>query len=459
MASPRNSARGARYVGHCGGGLILITLCLGPAPALMAAQTEIVPRVDVGGLHESNPRLSRQTEDEATGVLLDGRLDMTWRTQQTDLYFDPRLRLSFYEDSDDDDLEDDDFWLSTGVEHRTTRSMTALALSYSEVGVRTSELETASDPVTGSTLVDFIDDTQTRWEIEPSWSYQLAPTDLIRLAGGYSDVSYDRNEERSTGRFDYTYLFVDASWEHSFTPRLALGVQLNASEFESENKAAKRNPAGNRGQLSDNDSKTYGGSLFANYALSETLTASAYAGARTTEIETTRVPFLSLNDSPPPLFTESCLPTLIPPLIVPPPCLDEFEGDNFVGQASLVKEGERTRFDFSVSRSISPNSNGAETLRDEFRLTARRDFSERLRGRLGVLYYEQEDAAVQTERDRSYVSIDGNLEWRFTRNLGFRGAYRYVQVEDEFTNATNRDAENHYVYIGLFYRGDGWRWP
>ena len=425
-----------------------IALWVATTAVAIAAKTEIVPRIDVGALHETNPRLSRITEEDATGLIIDGRLLMGWSTERTDWSFDPRLRLSRYDEDDDRDLENDDFWLPFSLEHETSRSLTNFLVEYSEVGVRTSEVESAAGGGGGggSTNLTFVEDTREQIRIEPSWAYQVTQKDTFRISAGFSGNEYDQVD---TGRFDYDYFFADTSWQHRFTAKTSIGILLNAARFDSENPAAKADPVGRQGQATNNDTTTYGVSLFTDYLLSQTLTASLYLGLRDTEAEITTNPFLDF------FGTEFCITP--EGQLAPPPCKEEFEDDSWVGQASLTKEGQRTDYTLSFSRSIIPSSRGAETLRNEFRGTINHDFSRKVNGRLGLLFFNEDFAAQTSGFDRNFVSINLNLEWLFAKTWGLRGAYRYVFVEEDFDTGVNQDATNNYFFVGLFYRGLGWR--
>ena len=95
----------------------------------------------------------------------------------------------------------------------------------------------------------------------------------------------------------------------------------------------------------DNTSDTYGASLFANYSFSETLSGSAYFGARATDVELKRPQVGTLPDGSP-----LCLSSGI--FVVP--CTENTDDTNFVGSASLRKESERNTYDLSISRAVSP---------------------------------------------------------------------------------------------------------
>jgi len=419
---------------------------LAAADAAAAGQLEVMPRVDVAGLHETNARLSRQREDDATGIIFDGRLNITRNTPRTELVFNPRFRLSRYDDKNDKDLEDDDWWLIGGFSHRAQRFQTDLQLSYSQVGVRTSELESAEDSPGGSADLTFIDDTQKRWQFSPSLGFQLTQQDQLQFSIGFNDVKYDRV---TSFRFDYRYLNVDTSWQHNFSPKIGLGTQLNFSRFESENQVAKQDPIFNQGNATDNDSQTFGGSIFLTYMFSQRLIASVYAGARRTDIELRRAPFLDFFGN------EFCLTEAG---LEQPPCIEKTSGDNFVGELRLTRTSERTQMDVGYSRSVAPSSGGAETVRDELRGKLRHEFSKRLSGQMGLLAYTQKDVTRLTDRNRDYVSLNANLEWLFARYWGVRGAYRFVHVTDKLNDRPDTDASNHYFFMGVFYRPRGWRW-
>lgn len=423
---------------------IALALALtGAASNAQAAKLELVPDLDIGALYESNPRYRRENEDEATGLLIDASLEASYDTQTSRFALIPRTRLSFYEEEDDSDLEDRDYWIDAVAEHATTRSNTSVAGGYSDVSVDTSELETADSPNTGgSGDVRFLDDKQKRWIFSPSWQYQLTPKNLLSVTGNYTDVAYDRNA--LTGRFDYDYLTGSVSLQHGLSESTAVGLVVDGSQYNSENKFADVT----------NESTSYGASLFVTHQFNETLGVSVYAGASQTD-STVSFPSQQIAIIPPfpPLIIDIC-----PDDGSAPPCNRDSSGTNFVGNIELKKRSERTTYTASIGQSLTPTSNGAETIRDEFRLTLSHRFSPRVTGGLNLYYYDQEDATSLTTRQRDYTSLSGSLRWAFSRDWGIRGAYRYVLSEfDEALIQRSGSAENHYVFIGFSYQGWGWR--
>jgi len=411
--------------------------CIGILASLTpayASQFEAIPVIDTGVLHETNPRLDNDNEDDATGLIVDGRLNMEWASERTQLAVLPRARFGFYADSDDKDLEDKDYWLRSVLGHQSQLSTYEVSGGYSDVAVRSSEVESAGGDPSGSGGFRRVDDSRETWDAGGAWSRQLTPLDRFSARASYTDVSFDR---RTSGRVPYEYKSGSLTYERTITSKWAAGILFDASRFES--KADEINTS--------NTSDTLGFSGFANYAFTPTVTGSVYAGRRTTDIEI---------DRPPIPGTDICFT----PNLGIVSCNEKTDGQNFVGTASLSKQAERTSYDLSINRSISPNSNGAETLRDTIDVTARHQFTRRLTGKVGLLYFTQEDAADLTNRKRDYVSAQFDLNWRMTEYWSIRGAYRYVNDKDDtsFTGGNiNEDATNNYFYVGVRYQGQGWR--
>ena len=430
--------------------LVTIAACALPLP-LLAAKTEITPRIDVGAIHETNPRLSRQVEDEATGLIVEGLARVNWSSRKNEVEFEPRFRIWRYDDANDSDLENNDGWLPLEWTYTGQRSQASALIEYSDVGVRTTELESAdSGPGGGSTNIGFADDTRRQWRFEPRWTLQATQRDAFTVSLAYLDTEFS---EKRANRLDFTYLGGTVSWQHSITPKLALGVEGLVSQFESESAVAKSDPEDNQGLATDNDTTTYRGSAFVNYQFSETLSGSVYFGGSGTDAEVTVNPFLDISGTPFCITSEQTIGA--------PPCSDEFSNEAYTGSASLQKTGERTQYNASISREIIPTARGAETLRDELRIRARHSFSRKLSGDVGLLWFNEDIAAAAdgTRFEREYLSFNVNLEWRFAQYFGLRGAYRYVEVDNSQNLSVDRQnsTDNNYFFVGMFYGGQGWR--
>lgn len=443
MADPLITTRCNERRSVGGPAAALAAVALLATSTIPAAETVITPSIDVGGLYETNPTLNPAAEEEVLGLAADARVDLRYRTQKLDASLRPRAFLTYYPDDADKDLEADDYYLPATLSYVTPRSRSGLSVAYSDVSVRRSELESADGSTPGgSASLNFITDRQTRLSVDPSWSYLVTPRTNFRLEAGYSDIKYDNTfVQNNFARFDYTYLYGSVSLDRSLTEKAALGLAFNGSQFESEEPTSGV----------QNDSQTYGTNLFLNYQFGQSLSGAISLGGRDTQSTVSRRPAFNI-----PGLGDVCV-DLIGFLV---PCSQEFDGNTYVGEITLRKEGQRTNFDFSLGRDIAPNSQGTETTRNTLRATLARQLTEKLRVNAGLLYFNQTDAAEVTSRDRDYASADITLRWRFTRQWSLRGTYRYVWIKD-ITSITgdslNVKADNNYLFFGIGWQGLGWR--
>lgn len=408
-----------------------------------AALLQLTPRIGTGVIHETNPRLNQNDENSATGMRLTGKLEALWSDGVNELQFTPRANFTFYNDSSDRDLEDEDYYLDFGYTHTGQTSEFRTAAGYSNQSIRQSELENPGDSPPGSGNLNQPDDTQRRWSVSPSWTKQLDSVTFLRLNATYIDISFDRKD---TGRLPYDLWTGGASLQRYLSSKFAVGIVVDGSNFES------------RAQTTNlkNSSTTYGGSGFVTYEISDTLSASAYFGARITDITIDRV---ALIQGPPRI----CLGVddQGQPVLGPEYCSESFSDTNLVGSGSLTKQSLNTTYNFILSRAITPNSNGAETIRDSLNFVMKHRLTERSELELGALLLNQEDAASLTKRKRYYMSL--NAGWRFNldRHWSLQTAYRFVNDENDNseTIASNTtEASNQYFFVGIAWQGQPWRW-
>jgi len=410
--------------------------------SLPAADTVLTPSLDIGGLYESNPVLNRFAEEEVFGPALDGRLKIRINGPKTRFAFDPRAFLTFYPDEEDKPLEDRNYYLPVSFTYATPLSSTSISAGYSDTNLRRALLETAGGgEAPGSPDILFIGDKQRRFYVDPSWNYLLTPRTNLQVSGGYSRVRFDQTAVTGLiALLDYDYLYGNLSLDRNLTERATLGLLANVSQFDAED----------RNSGIENDSLTYGLSAFLNYEFGNKWSGSATFGLRNTESEVTRRPFINIGGQ------DLCVD--VGGFLAP--CNQAFEGDNYVGEVSVRREGRRTSLDFSVGRNITPNSLGAETVRDTLRGTLRRELTPRLTADLDLLYWDQETVAGVTAFANKYLSARVDLRWRFWRQWSLRGAYRFVRIRDvrNFVGvAQNTSADNNYVFFGIGWQGLGWR--
>lgn len=413
---------------------IAVLWCIGACPPAYSNSLEITPTLLVGAIHESNPRLRTEDEDDATGLRTTGHLDILWASPNTSLSVRPKANLTFYQDSDDEDLEDEEYSVDSNVTHQAEISEYSFAASYANQSVRTSELESAGDDSgSGSGRIVRADDSRQTLRLGPGWLRRFGERNAVRGSVRYTDVDFDKDTDE-TGRLPYEFWTGDMSFDRHLTTKTSGGMVFSFTRYES---ATSSNNI-------KNETSTYGTSLYANYSFTEKLSGAAYGGFRTSDIEITREPIAG---------TAFCISANV--LLVP--CTEKFSDNNFVGELSLKLTEEAQHYTVSVSRSVTPNSNGAETIRDTFDAVFFKQLGRRASGSIGLLYYKQEDVANLTNRQRDYISARVNFNWQLTELWSLDSYYRYVEDQDDTLTGIQEDATNHYVYVGFRYKGRGWR--
>lgn len=404
------------------------------------AEFSLNPYIEGGVRYDSNPRYlpSNVDPDSAWGTIFDVRLPMELRSQRASISLNPRLVYSFYPDQEDDDLEDRDKYLTGLASWVSRRSNVGARYGVTDLALRTSEFDTAGGSAGGSgTTRIFSRGTQERWYFQPYWQYQFSPANSFTLDGGYEEVRYD--ETLALRRFDYDYGSASAMFTHAFNARHSVALQASFTNFDSENMDA----------TVTNTSETSTLSLIYEYAWSETTTLSADAGWARTENEVTR------PNNVDPVTGPFCDPIFIPFF----PCETKSDSTNFVGNLTATKNSETVEYKFVVGQSITPNSNGAEVLRFNIDASARKRFTERVSGRLGILAFTQNDVG-ESERDfeRDYIRVNLRLRYRFARHWSVYGAYFHTFNDQQDVLFGDRTVRNNFLSAGITFEGDGWRW-
>ena len=439
---PTRARAPARRVNRtCRAALSLALLAALCATDLAAAELTLQPFIRAGARFDSNPRFnsSRTDFDSALGTIIDARLPLEYRSPQVSISLNPRLVYSFYADADESDLEDQDQYLTGTANRLTQRSNIGASYGYTDLALRTSELQSAGDSSPGGSggTGIFAEDTQQRWYFQPYWQFQYSQRNSITLNGGYEQVRY--NEEVVSRRFNYNYSTASASFNHAFNERHSASLRATFAKFDSENIEARV----------QNDSETNSLSLIYTYAWSETTQLTADLGWARTQNEVLRPNNI---DPVTGLFCD-------PAFIIFFPCEIKSDSTNFVGNLSATKQSETIEYEITIGQSITPNSNGAEVLRFNIDAVVKKTFTRRLSGRLGVTAFTQDDVG-DTDRtfERDYIRGDFRLNYRFARRWSIYGAYSYTFNDEQRALISDRTVRNHFASIGVTFEADGWRW-
>lgn len=451
-------------------------LLLGLAGPAAADSWTLKPVINVGPQYETNPRLQIEArEDEALGLAAGGQLDAVWVSDRNRVRLQPRVRFSRYEEEADEDLEEDNYYLLAEATRTGLRSEYGLTARWSDVNIRTGQLDSALDTglPPGSSDLRFINNKQRAISFAPFWKLRLTPRNSLTLSGTYDDVEFD-DSGFGTIFFDYENFGAVASLESALTAKLGVGISATVNQFTSAAPSVDTRvdtvffgPLFVPASALENESTSFNGSVFANYRFTPTITATLNAGVRRTEIDVTREP-VSAEGVCFQFIPEGALPPLFAPTpdgvldqvvqIFSAPCSESTSDTSFVGEGSLERRTDRNVYFASISRFVVPNVNGFETIRDtlSLRLTRQLDRS-RLSGELGLLYFEQAIVADLQQQKLDYFRFDAVLRWRMTRDWGV--TLRYFFIDRDLTNfvGTTLPADNHFVYAAFEYRPVGWR--
>jgi hypothetical protein len=424
---------------------------------------EYAPSVTTGLSYESNPDYVPQNsqQDDAYSAFLDAALAIGTESGRSRIDFRPRFFASTFRGSlRSDDLGGTDYYLPLDGSWITQRVRLAAGIGYSQISTRNSEVfetDPNESPQTGvSGHVVSIDEDQKRLYFSPSISYQVGPRDVIQLTLSMQDVRY--TEWQRTFRSNYIYGTTSGSWVHSLGLKSQVSIGLNLDAFKAEGRRQAWPPAGTvifpEGTI-DNETTSYGFDAGYQYSLSDLTTIGITGGMSQSDITVSG---------------------LAPPR-VPLPCFDAEQGilvtctfksteRNFVGRLFLRRQtAETITTEFSVARSLQPNSDGAQVTDDSARVYLSKQFTPNLSGTLGLAYVSQKavgaDSAtglVGQRFDRDYARADAAMSWRFTPVWSIEARYAYSQDRQNVVFDISEDTAttvNNIVTLQLRYQGLG----
>ena len=409
---------------------VILGLALSPDDSA-SADWEVVPDVAFGATFQTNPRLAINSanEESASGLFVDARFPMRLRTERTSASLAPRLRKSFFRKEENQDLEDEDYYLPGSVSHSTMYSNFGTGFSYSSLSLRTTEADGGG---TGGRVLS--DSRQRNVSINPFWSYQLSPANTLSLNGGVSQTDFS---PPTRSRFDFDFNNLSVSFAHVFNARNRISVQGNFTKFDSEQEFLRIT----------NDSTSNGLSVIFTNSISETLSLTTNLGWAKTESE----------------FTTPIGPIFVPILgnlcadFTPPPCKSKSDSTNFVGDLSLAKRSELINYNVSIGQTITPNSNGSEVVRRTLNGDVKKQFTRRFSVSIDMVAFQQKDVGDTTRRDRDFLSLRTILRWQFNEQWDITARYLF-SFNDNQGNLLiqNGSYQNQQVFLGLVYRSPGW---
>jgi hypothetical protein len=401
-----------------------------------AANWEVRPDVDVGAQYQSNPRFRINDPESATGLFIAAGLPVNFHNQRTQASLHPRLTRNFYRKEINQDIERENYYFDANVGHAMPRSGFGASARYTDLDLIASEFDDGG----GSGVPARLDIRQKTWDINPYWSYQLSPANTVALNGG---ISQTRFNQLTRSRFNYDYNNLSATFSHVFNEKNSIDLRANFSKFDSFQPFT----------TVENDSTTNGLSAIFSNNFSESLSFTANLGWARTQSEVT---FPSFNI---PGQGDFCFDG------TRPPCINNTDSTNFVGDLALQKHSESLAYFVSIGQTLTPNSNGSEVLRRTLKGNFRKDFRRNFSATLDLNAYRQidagatdEDGSSSLDRKRDYVRTRAKVSWKFRRELALSASYQYTwSRQSGFVFFTPGTITDNTVFIGLSYKGKGWQ--
>jgi len=292
-------------------------------------------------------------------------------------------------------------FINFNTNHQNERSSWGLRAGYAESSTRNDAEFDTGNFTTESTV--------TTRTLSPSYNYKLTERDSLSISGGYTDRVYSTNDYG-----DNESISLSTGWQHQFSERLSAGLNLSATNYQSERSSL----------TTDNDIYNLGTSL--NYQLTELWSLSGQVGLR--KLNSQQSNLLGLNDE----STSS--------------------GTSYNMTAN--RAGELDDFSITLFRGLTPSSTGEVNEQDRISVQYSRRLTETISANFNSSYQQTTSALQDTSNDRKYLRFSPSVKWQFERNLGLSMSYDYRQQKrsDPATDATSNA-----VFVTLLYDWDGLR--
>lgn len=386
------------------------TFCITAAACLLAMDIAEAqdwtfdPVLRVGYEYDDNAPLNENPgpNEDIQGYLLEGFATIGYATERTTFDVTPRIRSRNY---DEERFDSDDGFLTLDFDTQGLKSNFRIRANYSQESVRTAEREDADPGVTDpdeiigddSGRISIFGDRNRFW-ILPQWNYDISEKTAIGASASYTDVDYDGIVPGSYA--PYTDARFDVSLARAFSQRTRGYLRVGAGRYERDTQQV--------GAVNKLDG--IGASIGIERSLTETVRFRAEVGVTETE------PTGGQSDT------------------------------DYIYDINFIRNLETTTFLAQVVRSVNSDGSGRIALRDSFNLGMTKQFSERVKGGLGVRAYTTDNLSSDpgASQDRDYAQIRATLNYAFTPTFLVEGDYRYTYLD---RSATADNAKSNSIII------------
>ncbi len=379
-------------------------LLLCAACAVRAADQSFDPRLEAGGLHDSNLRLvSPPLEDGVTGGYIDALATWSALTPLTEFTLTPRVRATRYSGSGESGTSNG--YLSGKLVHRLVRGRLGLAFDLSKQEVLSAELLNANggndlgSPGTGSAGLAFRNNKALFTRVQPTARFTLGARTQLLIDTQLARVDYDQN----VALVQNNYTDVSGSFGLSVqaTQRLRWVANLTADRFTPT--------AGNQ------DASNLGANVELWHEQSQLLRAFVRMGAVRTQ----------------------------------------FPGSNLPGDTN-ANAGLGVQRDFATgqlflqaTRRVDASSLGQAVLRDELNLNLTKSLSEHVLLALSAVGVRTGPVGSNSAIGKQHYNVTSvGGEWRVRRTVSLVARYQYAA--GHFNNNA-QSPDSNAVYSGVVF--------
>ena len=378
------------------------------APSALGAEFHAQPQLDLSAVAHDNLSMSRNPAEQSNeyGSILDLGVLLNWRTPTGNTSLRPRVRVQEY--STDEDVTNFEAFLDLRSELTTERSKFLLVGRFDRRDSTLAEFAEADfddldpeDPTSPESGIQVFDQTRERYEFRPDYSYRLSERLSLTLSGSYQSISY--SDDIPDRRVGYDYLLGQAGLSWAMTPQTSLQLFGGASHYESD------------------DGRNDTDSLRAGVTLSHRWSEQAGIEARA-------------------VFQRDEVTLALPTA--------EFEEDNASADLTLFRRGEKDEWRVVVGSAFSPSASGSLNRNTQFRVSYRRNISERTRLSAAARHVDYSSVGgVIADGDRSYSTVDLELQ-RFLTPTWYVGIGYTYRTQDRDSQGGSADDNKFLVKVG-----------
>ena len=383
---------------------------------------DIVPEVEMAVEIDDNPRLgvdvvAAAAPNDGTKTVVDGRVDLSNIGQRGEIFFQPRARVDAYAESENEDLESEDLFLRANGEYRWQMASLGFASYFSSESILSSELEDALpldpnlvDPIdTSSGNVDVVNEDRNRAIFAPYVEFGISQRNSFLFETRFIDATYTGDANQASDRSDFTDTLFAAGIVRNLDERNVVTARLRASQFEA---AANQNVT---------DTFAVEGTF--TRPINELWSMNLGVGVQRSDYA-----FVDEDGE----FIDNA-------------------DTNYSLDLRFEHRTELTIQNFSIRRSMNPNSLGFLVERNEIAYNVSRQITPRITGIVGARAIQSRTLDnIKQDNDRDYARAQVGVEWGLTQNWVVSADYIYTF--QEFASQT-RDTNSNAFIIGVNYRG------